>query len=58
MWALYLKMQKVIQMLKLLTGDLTSIGDKVGFIGFKFVGSETASGTYQIDKFICRCRAG
>ena len=34
---------------KTLTGDLTSIGDKVGFIGFKFVGSETASGTYQID---------
>ena len=26
---------------KTLTGDLTSIGDKVGFIGFKFVGSET-----------------
>ena len=34
---------------KTLTGDLTSIGDKVCFIGFKFVGSETASGTYQID---------
>lgn len=34
---------------KTLTGDLTNIGDKVGFIGFKFVGSETASGTYQID---------
>lgn len=32
-----------------LSGDLTSIGDKVGFIGFKYTGSETASGTYQID---------
>lgn len=34
---------------KTLTGDLTSIGEKVGFIGIKYVGSETASGTYQID---------
>lgn len=32
-----------------LTGDLTAIGDKVGFIGFKYIGSEAASGTYQID---------
>ncbi len=32
-----------------LTGDLTAIGDKVGFIGFKYLGSEAASGTYQID---------
>ena len=32
-----------------LSGDLTSVGDKVGFIGFKYIGSETASGTYQID---------
>lgn len=32
-----------------LTGDLTSIGNKVGFIGFKYIGSKTASGTYQID---------
>ncbi len=32
-----------------LTADLTSIGDKVGFIGFKYVGSETMTGTYQID---------
>ena len=34
---------------KTLTADLTSIGDKVGFIGFKYVGGEVASGTYQID---------
>ena len=32
-----------------LSGDLTNVGDKVGFIGFKYIGSETASGTYQID---------
>lgn len=32
-----------------LTGDLTAIGDKVGFIGFKYTGSDAASGTYQID---------
>lgn len=34
---------------KTLTADLTNIGDKVGFIGFKYVGGEVASGTYQID---------
>lgn len=34
---------------KTMTGDLTNIGDKVGFIGFKYIGSSTASGTYQID---------
>ncbi|WP_217932067.1 DUF6359 domain-containing protein [Bacteroides caecimuris] len=41
-----------------LTGDLTAIGDKVGFIGFKYIGSDEASGTYQIDNLYVGVEAG
>lgn len=41
-----------------LSGDLTSIGDKVGFIGFKYTGSETATGIYQIDNLYVGVNAG
>ncbi|MDD3038328.1 DUF6359 domain-containing protein [Bacteroides sp.] len=41
-----------------LTGDLSSFGGKTGFIGFKYTGSSTATGTYQIDNLYVGVEAG
>lgn len=41
-----------------LSADLTSVGDKVGFIGFKYIGGGSATGTYQIDNLYVGTEAG
>lgn len=41
-----------------LSADLTSVGDKIGFIGFKYIGGGSATGTYQIDNLYVGTEAG
>lgn len=41
-----------------LSANLTSVGDKVGFIGFKYIGGGSATGTYQIDNLYVGTEAG
>ena len=35
-----------------LSADLTALAGKIGFIGFKYIGGGTATGTYQIDIYM------
>ena len=41
-----------------LSADLTALAGKIGFIGFKYIGGGTATGTYQIDNLYVGKEAG
>ena len=41
-----------------LTADLSTLAGKIGFIGFKYIGGGTATGTYQIDNLYVGKEAG
>lgn len=41
-----------------LTADLSALAGKVGFVGFKYIGGGTATGTYQIDNLYIGKEAG
>lgn len=41
-----------------LTADLSALTGKIGFVGFKYIGGGTATGTYQIDNLYVGKEAG
>lgn len=41
-----------------LTADLSAFAGKIGFVGFKYIGGGTATGTYQIDNLYIGKEAG